>query len=381
MDREVAQKVDQVLKETVSLQKVGQELVGRDRLQQALSKAEIELKQLEISQPSQQTQASTTTEPRPSEVVKNVRTEVQQEPNLQKAVEKVRDQVVNNPKVDREVAQKVDQALKETISLQKAGQESVGRDRLQQSLSKAEVDLKQLESRQPAQQSQEANVKEAIQKVQNEIQTETDTKKIISKVQDAAANLKNTHPELTRNIERFANQANQLDQAARDRLTNMLRQAEAALTQTENTTKQNEGQSKVQEANPKLNVQAQPETTKAQQQTSVGQQESAQQPKTPEIKASETMKQALKIMGSEPNMEQALNKIQKEITSNPNIDLKTIDKVEKAIEGAQQLQDKGREMAARQQLTKELTDTQQELVKTEPKTSSEQQTMQNACTV
>ena len=119
IDREVAQKVEQALKETVTLQKVGQEPAGRDRLQQALTKAEVELKQIESRQPAQQTQASSTTEPRSSEIVKNVKTEVQQEPNLQKAVEKVRDQVVNNPKIDREVAQKVEQALKETISLQK----------------------------------------------------------------------------------------------------------------------------------------------------------------------------------------------------------------------------------------------------------------------
>ena len=157
IDREVAQKVEQAVKETVSLQKVGQEPAGRDRLQQALTKAEVELKQIESRQPAQQTQVSTSTEPRSSEIVKNVKSEVQQEPNLQKAVEKVRDQVVNNPKIDREVAQKVEQALKETISLQKVGQELAGRDRLQQALAKAEVELKQIESRQPAQQTQVSN--------------------------------------------------------------------------------------------------------------------------------------------------------------------------------------------------------------------------------
>ena len=58
-----------------------------------------------------------------------MKSEIQQEPDLQKAVEKVRDQVVNNPKVDREVAQKVEQAIKETLSLQKVGQElAVGKD-------------------------------------------------------------------------------------------------------------------------------------------------------------------------------------------------------------------------------------------------------------
>ena len=86
-----------------------------------------------------------------------MKTEIQQEPNLQKAVEKVRDQVVNNTKIDREVAQKVDQALKETITLQKVDQELAGRDRLQQALAKAEVELKQLENRQPAQQTQVSN--------------------------------------------------------------------------------------------------------------------------------------------------------------------------------------------------------------------------------
>ena len=59
--------------------------------------------------------------------------------------------------MDREVAQKVDQALKEMISLQKIGQESAGRERLQQALAKAEVELKQIESRQPAQQTQVSN--------------------------------------------------------------------------------------------------------------------------------------------------------------------------------------------------------------------------------
>ena len=110
IEREVAQKVEQALKETVTLQKVGQESAGRDRLQQALAKAEVELKQIESRQPAQQTQVSNFNGTTPSEVVKNVKAEIQQEPNLQKAVEKVRDQVVNNPKIDREVAQKVEQA-------------------------------------------------------------------------------------------------------------------------------------------------------------------------------------------------------------------------------------------------------------------------------
>ena len=53
MDREVAQKVEQALKEATQLQKVGQEPAGRERIQQALAKAEVELKQIEaVNQPS-----------------------------------------------------------------------------------------------------------------------------------------------------------------------------------------------------------------------------------------------------------------------------------------------------------------------------------------
>ena len=121
-----------------------------------MAKAEVELKQIESRQPAQATQASQTDqetiEPRPSEMVKQVKAEVQSEPNLQRAVEKVREQVVSNPKMDREVAQKVEQALKEATQLQKVGQEPAGRDRVQQALAKAEVELKQIETRQPAQQ-------------------------------------------------------------------------------------------------------------------------------------------------------------------------------------------------------------------------------------
>ena len=70
---------------------------------------------------------------------------------------------------------------------------------------------------------------------------------------------------------------------------------------------------------------------------------------------SESINKALKVLQSEPNLEEALTKVRKELTSNPNIDLKTINKAEKSLNSAQQLLDKGREMAARQQLTNELT--------------------------
>ncbi|MBU8881173.1 hypothetical protein BGM26_19810, partial [Bacillus sp. FJAT-29790] len=152
MDREVAKKVEKALSEAAQLQKIGQESLGRDRLQQALAKAELELKQIESKQSAQADR--TTNESSPSEIVKEARAEIQREPNLPRAIEKVREQIVQNPKMDHEVAQKVEKALSEATQLQKIGQESSGRERLQQALAKAELELKQIESKQPAQPTQ-----------------------------------------------------------------------------------------------------------------------------------------------------------------------------------------------------------------------------------
>ena len=379
MDREVAQKVEQALKEAIQLQQIGQESIGRDRFNQALAKAEVELKQIETRQPAQATQVSQTdqetTEPRPSEVVKQVKAEVQNEPNLQRAVEKVREQVVSNPKMDREVAQKVEQALNATVQLQKIGQEPAGRAHLQQVLTKAEVELKQIEahqtSQQSAQQSQNSQLRESIKQVREQIQTEPDIQKILQKVQDIVTNNKNVDPETTRNIERIANQANQLDQAGRERLTKMLQQVETTLSN------QNQMQQKGQENVSSTIQKEQPIINNLQQQnSSMKNQEMAEQAKTNGIRPSESINNALKQLQREPNLEKALDQVRKEITSNPNIDLKIIAKAEKALNQATQLQDKGRELAARQQITKELTEVQQELAKTEPKINTEQKSLQ-----
>ena len=332
-----------------------------------LSKAEVELKQLESRQPAQQTQASNTTEPRSSETVKNVRAEVQQEPNLQKAVEKVRDQVVNNQNVDREVAQKVEQALKETVSLQKVGQESVGRDRLQQALAKAEVELKSIESRhqtspsQPVQTEGATQDKENIKQLQSLIKTETDTTKIAQKVQDLITNNKSIDSETTQNLDRLAKQAHQLDQAGRQRLTNMLKQVESTLQQdSEQISSTNAKQTNVQ-------------PTQTQSTNGASESVTAKQPLP-----SESITKALKALQTEPNLEEAISKVRKELTSNPNIDLKTVNTTENSLNSAQQLLDKGREMAARQQLTNELKSVQQELIKTEPKMATESKAVQDS---
>ena len=190
LPKELSEKVKLALTTASSLAKQGRVTVGKEVLSQTLNQVQNTLEQIEGNQ---QIKSDQNSKQIASEIVKNVKAEIQQEPNLQKAVEKVRDQVVNNPKIDREVSQKVEQAIKETVTLQKVGQELAGRDRLQQALTKAEVELKQIESRQPAQQTQVSNAteprsSEIVKNVKTEIQQEPDLQRAVEKVRDQVVN-------------------------------------------------------------------------------------------------------------------------------------------------------------------------------------------------
>ncbi|WP_338449530.1 hypothetical protein R4Z09_25710 [Niallia oryzisoli] len=162
----------------------------------------------------------------------------------------------------------------------------------------------------------EALIKEGLQskEVINQIKNEPDINKVLQKIQDL---LKNMNPEAARNIERLALQAKQLEQAGRDRIFNMLQQ---------------EGE--------------------------------------PANKVGSQMTQALQQLQKEPDLEKAIDQMRKEITSLPSNSAKTI---ENAIDQAHQLLSKGRELAARQLLSKELSNMDQSSVKTESQIESASQ--------
>ncbi|MDZ5471945.1 hypothetical protein SM124_09315 [Bacillus sp. 31A1R] len=365
VDREVAQKIEKAVQEAVQLQQQGKENAIRERLVQALSQAEVELSEAETKV------QSTQTEPRPNEVVKQVKEAVQQEPKLQKAVEQVRDQIVNNPKVDREVAQKIERAVQEAIQLQQQGKELAGRERLVQALNQAEVELDS--SRKGKQQSSEnvtqgnnktsevnTSPKEAIKQLREQIQQEPSIKKVMQKVQEQLLNNKTMDSETIKNLNRLANQADQLDQAGRERLVKMLQQVELELKITEiKQTKVPDVQTTNQGTN-SLNSQTQQPSNNS----------NMEEMSPIQAKPSETIKQALKMFQSEPNLEEALNLVRKEVSSNLNINLNHLSRAEEAINHAQQLKDKGREIAARQHINKELTELEQTLKSTEPQINS-----------
>ncbi|WP_102344853.1 hypothetical protein [Bacillus sp. Marseille-P3661] len=356
LSKDVLDKVERSIAETSKLLGQGRLTAGKETLVNDLNSIEQDLQVIE-SQKTQQLQvvrrdqASSElkqVESRPqqaqpaSETVKQVKEEVQREPNLQKAVEKVRESVVNNPKIDREVAQKVEKALNEVRQLQQIGRESVGRERLAQALTQAESELKQVEQR--PQQTQPSS--ETVKHVKEEVQREPNLQRAVEKVQNLIANNKNIDPEVARNVERLAKQADQLNQAGRDRIINLLdqivkslKQAETKLTNsiTQNTDDSIDG---------------------LQANNSKPRQESA-------VRPSETLSQALKHIQKEPVLEKALEQVRKEVSSNPNLDLKTVEKINQTFNQASQLQDKGRELAARQLIINSLTELQQEFAKSE----------------
>ncbi|URM33445.1 hypothetical protein LLY41_02920 [Cytobacillus firmus] len=351
MDREVAQKVEKALSEVTRLQQIGQESAGRERIQQALTKAETELKQIEARQrvPAERIH----TEQRPSEAVKQVKVEVQNEPDFQRAIEKVRSQIVNNPSIDKETARNIEKALKEADLLQRIGRESVGREALEKSLTKAEAELKTLEAQGP---KGEVQLRETFKQVREQIQSEANTKKVLQKVQEQLLNNKQIDPSIAKEIEKHAKQTGQLDQAGRDRMIKVLQQAEAALKQTRNLAENNAIDSE--------------QHMNKNQKNSLAQGSGMNEQKAERL-PSEAIKQLIKQFQKEPDLTRALNLVLKEITSNPGMNMSTVDKAEKAISHAAQLQEKGRELGARQHMTKELSDIEQTLAKSEPKMSAE----------
>ena len=102
LPKELSEKVKLALTTASSLAKQGRVTVGKEVLSQTLNGVQNTLEGIE-GKGNQQIKSDQNSKQIASEIVKNVKAEIQQEPNLQKAVEKVRDQVVNNPKIDREV--------------------------------------------------------------------------------------------------------------------------------------------------------------------------------------------------------------------------------------------------------------------------------------
>lgn len=271
--------------------------------------------------------AQTKTQQESIKIMESVRKMLESEPDLQTALQKVKEEISSNPKIDREIIKQIEKSASEAEKLQ-----SVGKERLEQALKNGEAVQPKLE------------LTKAVEHIREQLQTGAD----IKEVQKQISSINNLEPEAARNIEKAANQAIQLAGAGRERLIKILQQAEQSLKQ--------EVLSNANLSDKQINT--------------------TQNPGSNQLELpSETIKQALKQFQMAANVEEALNLIREVISNNPSIDSNDITKIEKAIQHAQGLNDKGREIAARQHISMELKELQLTLAKAEPSKSGDKLTI------
>jgi hypothetical protein len=197
---EVQQKVDQVLKKAQVLKEAGQEALARRQVVQALTELEQSVGQ---------------EKPLVRDVVnqvKQVREQAVRQPNLTKAVEQVRQHIVDESEMDHEIIKKVDRALREVVQLQQQGREVEARVRLMQALTQAEETLYANESKpQPS-----VNLIELVKDVRSQVIKEADLTKALAHVRTQLVHNNYVPVEIQQKIEKAIKDASLLQQIGRE---------------------------------------------------------------------------------------------------------------------------------------------------------------------
>ncbi|KLV17820.1 hypothetical protein ABW02_24435, partial [Niallia circulans] len=252
--------------------------------------------------------------------------QIKQEPNLQKAIQTVKETIVNNPKMPPEVVKQVEQAVREATISQRLGQESAGREKLVQALTRAEQEVTAQQFK-PIATDQSKAVQDQLTQTKDQIKQDPNLQKAIQTVKETIINNPKMPPEVVKQVVQVINQADQLNAAAKERIITALNQ----IIEMDNSKIPNE-KSQVQQ-NESNREAAKTNTTQLQM---------------------ETIKQAAKQIQKEPILEKALNDLKSELSKNENLSPDKKEKIEKAINTSLELNSKGREMASRQNISKAL---------------------------
>ncbi|WP_183363822.1 hypothetical protein [Saccharococcus caldoxylosilyticus] len=215
MDREVAEKVNQALREVVQLQQIGREGEARLRLMQVLTQAEEALRANEAKPQSSQNLV---------ELVKDVRSQVMKEADLTKALVQVRTQLVHNDNVPEEVRQKVDQVLEEAQVLKANGQEAMARRQVVQALAELEQSVEQ-------ENPLMRDVANQVKQVSEQVTSEPRLTKAVEHVRQHIVDAPEMDQEIAKKVDRALREVVQLQQQGREgearvRLVQALTQAE-----------------------------------------------------------------------------------------------------------------------------------------------------------
>ncbi|MCM2981944.1 hypothetical protein M3599_13460 [Niallia circulans] len=412
MPPEVVKQVEQAVREATISLRLGQENAGREKLVQALTRAEQEVT-------AQQFKPIATDQSKAvQDQLTQTKDQIKQEPNLQKAIQTVKETIVNNPKMPPEVVKQVEQAVREATISQRLGQESAGREKLVQALTRAEQEVTAQQSK-PITTDQSKAVQDQLTQTKDQIKQEPNLQKAIETVKETIINNPKMPPEVVKQVEQAVREATisqRLGQenAGREKLVQAITKAEQEvtaqqskpittdqskavqdqLTQTKDQIKQEPNLQKAIETvkesiinNPKmpqevvkqvvqvinqadqLNAAAKERIITALNQiidmdnskipnekSQVQQNESnreAAKTNTTQLQM-ESIKQAAKQIQKEPILEKALNDLKSELSKNENLSPDKKEKIEKAINTSLELNSKGREMASRQNISKAL---------------------------
>ncbi|MEK4749049.1 hypothetical protein NST77_16070 [Niallia sp. FSL W8-0177] len=411
MPPEVVKQVEQAVREATISQRLGQESAGREKLVQAVTKAEQEI----TAQPSKPIDQGKAVQ----DQLNQTKDQIKQEPNLQKAIQTVKETIVNNPKMPPEVVKQVEQAVREATISQRLGQESAGREKLVQAITKAEQEVTAQQTK-PISTDQSKAVQDQLNQTKEQIKQEPNLQKAIQTVKETIINNPKMPPEVVKQVEQAVREATisqRLGQenAGREKLVQALTKAEQEITaqqtkpistdqskavqdQLNQTKDQIKQESNLQKAiqtvketitnNPKmppevvkqveqilnqadqLNVaskeriktalnqvidmdNAKIPNEKSPVQQNESNREAARANATTQLQL-DSIKQAVKQIQKEPILEKALHDLKSELGKNENLSPDKKEKIEKAINTSLELSSKGREMASRQNISKAL---------------------------
>ena len=256
-----------------------------------------------------------------------VKDQIKQEPNLQKAIQTVKETIINNPKMPPEVVKQVEQAVREAAISQRLGQESAGREKLVQAVTKAEQEITAQQTK-PISIDQSKAVQDQLIQTKDQIKQEPNLQKAIQTVKETIINNPKMPPEVVKQVEQILNQADQLNVASKERIKTALNQVidmdNAKIPNEKSPVQQNESNREAARANATTQLQL------------------------------DSIKQAVKQIQKEPILEKALNDLKSELGKNENLSPDKKEKIEKAINTSLELSSKGREMASRQNISKAL---------------------------
>ncbi|WP_445505603.1 hypothetical protein [Niallia sp. 03091] len=328
---EVVRQVEQAVSEAIIQQRVGNEAAGREKLVQAITKAETEVSSLgtgknqTVDQPKQI-----------QDHLAQVKEQLKQEPILQKAIQTVRESIVLNPKMPTEILKQVEQAIRDASIQQLVGNESAGFDKLQKALSNAEQIVNH-NTQQAVGRGQTAN---QIKQLINQVSDGQSIDQVRNAILETVASNKNINQEIVKQISQVMNQSEQLNEAAKKRIVSAVTELQQKISPTLPGISSEPIEEKTLPIQPKNISQAQGQI--------------------------ETIKQAVKHLQTEPNLEQALNLVKTEFKKNENFNAEKINKIEKAIDESLQLNNKGREIASRNHIADALSEIEQNIQQENP---------------